>query len=117
MRYTGLCGVAPWKTGQDPINASIVGARRRKQGSRKRMPWLQAKQDGDALPLLRSSDGNVSRQGTGLYHHAYWQMVERRISTLHQRASGAVLAARRKTNAHFPVILNNTGNCTTSSFN
>jgi hypothetical protein len=77
---------------------------------------LVARQDGDALPLLRSSDGNVSCWGTGLYHHAYWQMVEQHISTLHQKASGAVLPARRKTNAHIPVVLNNTGDCTTSSF-
>jgi hypothetical protein len=117
MQYTGLCGVAPWKTQQDRINASSVGAQRRKQGSRKSTPWLQAKRDGDALPLLRSSNGNVSHQGTGLYHHAYWQMVEQRISTLYKKASGAVLAARCETNAHIPVISNDTGNCTTSSFN
>jgi hypothetical protein len=116
MQYTGLCCVAPWKTQLDCINASIFGAPCRKQGSRKCTPRLRAKQDGDALPLLRSSDGNVSRWGTGLYHHAYWQMVKQRISTLHKNASGAVLTARRKTNAHIPVVSNNTGNCTTSSF-
>ncbi len=116
MQYTSLCCVVTWKTWQDHINASIVGALRRKQGSRKRMPRLQAKQDGDALPSLRSSNGNVSCRGTGLYHHAYWQMVKQRISTLHKKASGAVLVARCKTNAHVPVVLNNTGNCTKSSF-
>ncbi len=116
MRYTGLCCVVPWKTWQDCINKSIVGAPRRKQGSWKRTPRLWAKWDGDALPLLRSSNGNVSCQVTGLYHHAYCQMVKRRISTLHKKASGAVLAARCETNAHVLVVLNNTGNCTKSSF-
>ncbi len=115
--YTGLHCVATWKTWQDRINASIVGAPHRKQGSRKRTPWLQAKQDGDALPLLRSCDGNVSCRGNGLSHHAYWQMVEQCISTLHQKASGAILAACCKTNAHVLVVSNNTIDCTTSSFN
>ncbi len=117
MWYTGLCSVAPWKTWQDYINPSIVGAPHRKQGSRKRTPWLWAKQDGDALPLLKSSNGNVSCRGTSLYHHAYWQMVEWHISTLHKKASGAVLMAHCKTNAHVLVVSNNTRNCTTSSFN
>jgi hypothetical protein len=53
----------------------------------------------------------------GLYHHAYWQMVKQQISTLHQKASGAVLSTRRKTNAHVLVILKDTGDHTTSSFN
>jgi hypothetical protein len=44
-------------------------------------------------------------------------MVEQRISALHQKASGAVLAAFCKTNAHVHVVLNNAGDCTTSSFN
>ncbi len=116
IHKSGLCGLVPRKTWQDRINASIVGALHRKQGSPKRMPRLQAKQDGDALPLLRSSDGNVSHWSNGSYHHAYWQMVEGRIFALHQKANGAVLAACCKTNAHVPVISNNTGDCTTSSF-
>ncbi len=44
------------------------------------------------------------------------QMVERRISTLHKKASGTVLAAHREINAHVPVVLNDTGNRTKSSF-
>ncbi len=113
---TPVCAV--WHHGRlDKITSTrIVGALCRKQGSWKRTPWLQAKQDGDALHLLRSSNGNVSCRGTGLYHHAYWQMVKQRISTLHKKASEAVLTAHHETNAHIPVILNNTGNCTKSSF-
>ncbi len=116
MQYTSLRSLAPWKTWQDCISASIVGAPRRKQSRRKCTPWLQAKQDGDALPLLRSSNGNVSCRGTSLYHHSYRQMVKRRISTLHQKASGAVLATHCETNAHVLVVLDNTRDCTTSSF-
>ncbi len=104
MQYASLCCVVPWKTWQDHINKSIVGAPRCKQSSRKRTPRLQAKQDGDALPLLRSSNGNVSCRGTGLYHHAYWQMVKQCISMLHKKASGAVLAARCEANAHVRVV-------------
>ncbi len=116
MQYTGLCGVAPWKTWQDHINASIVGALRCKQGSRKRTLGFEPSKMGTHSLFLRSSNGNVSCQGTSLYHHAYWQMVKQRISTLHQKASGAVLAAHCKTNAHVPVISNNTRKCTMSSF-
>jgi hypothetical protein len=72
MQYTGLYGLAPWKTQQDHIDASIVGTLCHKQGSWKRTPLLQAKQDWDALLLLRRSDGNVSCLGIGLYHHARW---------------------------------------------
>jgi hypothetical protein len=36
-------------------------------------------------------------------------MVKQRIFGLHKKASGAVLAARRETNAYVPVILNDTG--------
>ena len=85
--------------------------------SRKRDVRLRAKGNRNALPTLGSSNGNVPGGGASLYHHADWQMVERRIFALHSEAGGAVLVTCCETNAHFPIISNDPKHRTTSCFN
>ncbi len=107
--YSGVYSLEKWSRGTHHLqkypSALAIGL----QLIRKRLPWLWTSQNRHPLVAIRSSNGDVSWGNPSLHHHAHRQVVEQRISLLHSKTGGTILAQRCKEDADLSVIPSHPG--------
>jgi hypothetical protein len=80
--HTSLRSLAPQQAGKHNIKTSLHGTTSNLHSDQKHSPWFQTKQNWHPLSLFIGSNGDEPFQVTGVYHHAHWQMVTKRIFAL-----------------------------------